>query len=305
MEGDAFGATTPAAQLREHFDAHGYVLIRELVPRDLCRAVLSAFRREVKPSSAYFVRHKTGMPERHAFTAHGHMKYPIMNPHELWGARYGTFRNSVVDAITCPSIVRVVTDILHVQPKLIHTMLFEGNQQTWPHRDGSYLDGKLVEAMVGIWIALEEIAVEAGRFYIYPDSHRIAESSKAPTSDTYVSEVAAQIRREKLACFAPALQPGDAFIWSSRTIHGSLATTDERCSRACLTGHFVSEDMDTWFDYPAYLLKSARRVRRERGLPIHFHADQDQLSNRIRIGVVGRFPGLYRQVGRVKGLLRR
>jgi phytanoyl-CoA hydroxylase len=42
---------------------------------------------------------------------------------------------------------------------------------------------------------------------------------------------------------APALKKGDVLFWNSRTVHGSLETTDERYSRKSLTAHYLPSDL--------------------------------------------------------------
>ena len=69
--------------------------------------------------------------------------------------------------------------------------------------------------MVGAWIALEDIAPGAGRFFIYPRSHLIdlalnrGSLSIASNHAGYKKMVLDVIREHGLECRAPALQKGD------------------------------------------------------------------------------------------------
>ena len=50
-------------------------------------------------------------------------------------------------------------------------MYFDGNPVTWPHQDIYYLDAEEIGRMTSAWVAVEDIAPDAGRFFVYPKSH--------------------------------------------------------------------------------------------------------------------------------------
>lgn len=292
---DGLRAGSPAATIRSVFEQQGYVVIRGLVPPERCETAVGAFCAEVKPSRRFFIRHKTGLPERHVFTEHGFMKYPIMNPHELEERNFGRFRAAVLDLFTDAAVIDVARAVLAGTPKLVHTMMFEGNQKTWVHRDAAYIDASEPGRLFGMWVALEDIAPGAGRFYVYPGSHRLdlPDHGLDPNSDTYVATLEHLLDSRSEGCVAPALARGDALLWSSRTIHGSLETRQPQLSRASLTAHYIRETDD--------LIWLKRRISRASVRPVHgtkvvFHANQDSPTTRYRLELIGRFPGPYKRV---------
>jgi phytanoyl-CoA hydroxylase len=234
----------PAA-LRARFAAEGYAVLRGAVPPDLCEAALAAFEREVKPSRAYFKRHASGDFERHVFTEAGFMKYPVMNIQDLPGDRFGSFRERGLAMLTHASVRGAVDLLLGERGRMIHTMYFDGNQKTWAHRDSHYIDAAETGRMIGAWVAAEDIHPGAGPFYVYAGSHRtptppdLALDELDPNGPEYKRRMAGFAGGSGLRLVAPELRRGDVILWSSLTIHGSLATTRPGKSRRSFTAHYI------------------------------------------------------------------
>nr|WP_229256318.1 phytanoyl-CoA dioxygenase family protein [Duganella lactea] len=168
--------------------------MRGLLPPAVCETARLAFLREVWPARrAYFKRHASGRYERNVYTEHGHMKYPIMNLQDIGGRRFRAFRQHALELLTHPHVRQLMQQLFGEPARLVHTMYFDGNQATWAHRDGDYLDASAAGQMIGVWIAAEDIHPDAGRFYLVPGSHRspsapsmIRNLTNAPT-DRYIA----------------------------------------------------------------------------------------------------------------------
>lgn len=106
--------------------------------------------------------------------------------------------------------------------KLVQSMYFEGNPATWPHQDTYYLDAQQIGRMTAAWIAVEDIAPGAGRFFIYPKSHLLTLAKNSGEHDRYKKHVLEIIESNGFECRAPALEEGDVLLWAAKTIHGSL-----------------------------------------------------------------------------------
>ena len=147
-------------------------------------------------------------------------------------------------------------------------MYFEGNSATWAHQDAYYLDSAEPGGMTGAWIALEDIAPGAGRFYVYPRSHLIdiapnrGDLDIAFHHDRYKRTSVERNRRPRPhAAGAPALCRGDVLFWSPKTIHGSHETTEPQHSRSSITAHLLAASSE--------LLQFQRRRRRLAPVPIN------------------------------------
>ncbi len=239
-----FPLADPAA-FAAFFAEQGYAVLRGAVPKDRCEAAKAAFERDVKPSRRYFKRHESSEFERHVFTEAGFVKYPIMNIQDLVGPAFDDFRRNGLGLLTCPDLRDAVALPLGEPGRIIHTMYFDGNQETWAHRDSHYIDAEQVGRMIGVWIAAEDIHPGAGRFYVYARSHRaptppeLALDRIDPNGQDYKRRMAEFADNSSLRLVAPELRQGDAILWSSLTIHGSLATTAPEHSRRSFTAHYV------------------------------------------------------------------
>ena len=99
--------------------------------------------------------------------------------------------------------------------------------------------------MIGAWVALEDIAEAAGRFFIAPGSHLIEmprnadEFNIALNHGKYKSLVLDLIAQHKMELRAPILKRGDVLFWNSRTIHGAFPPQDHAFTRNSYTAHFI------------------------------------------------------------------
>ncbi len=283
---DPDAGTRDPAIIAARLADEGYVIARDLLPAQTCKQLAAAFRTEVKPSRAPFYRHETDHPERHVWTPDGFMKHPVLNPHELWSARFGQTKALALRLLTDLGLQHVLEGIFGEPGKLIHSMYFEGNQVTWAHQDTYYVDSTKPGSMVGAWIALEDIHPGAGRFYVYPRSHKLdlpllgAGMDLDPNGKAYKAWVLESIARSGLECHAPALRRGDVLLFSSRTIHGSLPNPATGRSRNALTAHFIPVSHGIlWFHRDV----RPDRTRPVNGVTVHFNKDLDVFSNRAAL----------------------
>ena len=87
---------------------------------------------------------------------------------------------------------------------------------------------------------------------------------------------------------APALAAGDVLLWSSLTVHGSLATFEPSRSRRSFTAHFIPSS--------SHLVQWQRRtvpldLTMVNGVPVHHPKDLNRLRHRVRYHAELRFPG--------------
>jgi phytanoyl-CoA hydroxylase len=302
--------TIDGAALRRVYDAEGYVVVRELVPGELCDRVRAAFAAEVKPYRGPLYRQTTsGDPERHVFTDQGHLLNPILNLQSLRQARFPQFRAAGLEILTHGDLHEAARAILGAPGVIVQSMYFEGNAGTWAHQDTYYLDSAGPGGMVGAWIALEDIAAGAGRFFVYPRSHLIELALNRGDFDIafhhgrYKQHVVDAIAAHDLTLDAPALARGDVLFWSTRTIHGSLATTEPWRSRSSITAHVLAAGSE--------LLQFQRRRRRLapvtiNGVQMHLPKNQNAWGPRAVLWAESAFPTISRLAKRatIKLMLR-
>jgi phytanoyl-CoA hydroxylase len=291
-----------ADEIRRYYDENGYVVIRNLIPRDLCAAAMAEFNAEVKPYKGFIYRQATANPERHVFTKHGHMLNSILNVQSLDSRRFPRFRNVGIAVITHRNAQAVVRNILGEPGKLVQSMYFEGNPVTWAHQDTYYLDAEQIGRMTAAWFAMEDIAPGAGRFFIYPKSHLIditkngGDFDVAFHHDRYKKLIIDVIRNHGLECRAPALQQGDALFWAAKTMHGSLETTEPHHARSSYTAHYIPDS--------SRFLQFQARIRGlvltpMNGMNVHVPKDLSRPSRRAMFWVETTFPKTFQSVKKI------
>ena len=150
--------------------------------------------------------------------------------------------------------------------------------------------------MAAAWIAVEDIAPGAGRFFVYPRSHLIDMAKNGGDFDIafhhqrYKELVKHVIAEQGLVCRAPALRKGDVLFWAAKTIHGSLQTTQPSRSRRSFTAHFIPDQ--------SRLLQYQTRVRPLKtelvnGVRVHHPKDLSRAVNRAVLRVETRFPRAF------------
>lgn len=283
-------------EFRRYYVERGYLVARGLIPSELCRAVVAAFESEVLPYAGHLYRQASGNPEKHRLSPHGHMLNSILNVQDLPRRQFADFRRSALDVLTHEALRRALRVLFGESPKLVQSMCFDGNPRTWAHQDTYYLDAEELGAMCAAWVALEDVHAGAGRFYVYPRSHRIDVAKNggdfdiAFHHDRYKSLVIELISKFELGCHAPAMRQGDVLLWSSKTIHGSLETTEPARSRRSLTAHYVPESQGLL----QYQTRRRRlRVERVNDFAVHSPKDQDRLLNRALLRLESSFPAHF------------
>jgi phytanoyl-CoA hydroxylase len=299
------------AEMREQFRRDGFVVIRRAAPPGLCAAAAAAFDADVKTARRfYFLRHESGTYERHVFTQSGFMKYPIMNLQDL-PDRFERFRQLGLRVVTQSRIRGIVAALLGEPGRCIHTMFFDGNQNTWAHRDSHYIDSQEIGAMVGVWVAAEDIHSGAGRFYVYRGSHRVPTppelgiDSLDPNKLPYRQTMAKWLAESGLEQVVPELNRGDAVLWNALTIHGALPTTDPDHSRKSFTAHYVPESHD-YIAERRVAGSSRETVFNETRIVLR--GDQGRWVTQARGAVRAallRYPALWRMTGGLRSALRR
>ncbi len=239
---------TDATAIRQYYADHGYVVLRDLIATRDCHNIRGLWDREVKTSREFIYRQATAKAERHVFNAQGWVMNPILNLQSVDPSRYPRFRDYATDRIlTAGPLTRAFELLLGERPKIVQSMYFEGNSATWEHQDSYYLDSEKIGSMAGAWIALEDIAAGAGRFFICPQSHRLDlgrqgfHNNIVDNHELYIGSVVKKVEELGLPIRAPRLCQGDVLFWNSWTIHGSLDSQDARHSRSSITCHAIPE----------------------------------------------------------------
>lgn len=299
---DPYTQLTDSVDIRHYYEEYGYVVIRNLIPGELCDRAKQAFEREVKPYEGYLYRQASGNPEKHIFTEHGYMLNSILNIQDLETKKFPNFKANGLSILTHPNMYDVVQLLLGEEGILTQSMFFEGNPATWAHQDTYYLDSSDLGRMTAAWVAVEDIAPGAGRFYVYPGSHKIdiekngGDFDIAFNHNRYKNLVISIINQFNLECRAPALNKGDVLFWNAKTIHGSLTTTQPYASRSSFTAHYIPASTK-FFQYQQREI--SLKLRKINSFSVHHPKNLDRFSKQAIFYLETRFPQVFQLAKRI------
>jgi phytanoyl-CoA hydroxylase len=229
--------------LKQYYDDHGYVIVPKAIPEPLVDTLLDRYKADILNSKAKFYRQNTNVYDLNRFTSAGHVIQSFLDVHHY--KRFPAFRQAALDLYFSRALHATLSSVTgHAKHNLMQSMLFDANAATPPHQDWWYLDTTGPSGhLLGAWIALEDIHEDAGRFFVMPGTHKVRlHEDNLPHSD-WLARMKDYIDSHRQDVYAPALKKGDVLLWNSRTIHGALATRDQRHSRKSLTAHFMPSDM--------------------------------------------------------------
>jgi len=282
--------------LKKYYDDNGYVVRRGLIAPEFCDELKLCFREEVKPYKGYIYRQASANPEKHQITEDGYMLNSILNIQSVSSREFPKFRKTGIDLLTHQAIQQSMEILMGEPGKLMQSMYFEGNPATWAHQDCYYLDSERDGAMIGIWLALEDIHPGGGRFYVYPTSHKIdirkngGDFDIAFHHDRYKDLVKDIINKFDLKCHAPMLKKGDVLFWGSRTIHGSLDTFEPQFSRNSITGHFIPEST-RFLSLQSFIRPT--KLKKVNGINVFSPKDLDETKNKVILKIETTFPRTF------------
>jgi len=125
---------------------------------------------------------------------------------------------------------------------------YHGAEKPW-HQDAAYFDQSPIDAVIGVWIALDPATVENGCMQIVPGTHRSGPVRHYHVRDCQIEDARVAVDR---AIVVP-LQPGGALFFSALLHHGTPPNSGPDRRRA-VQFHFRSAHCRTMtFDEHAAL----------------------------------------------------
>lgn len=290
------------AAIHSYYAENGYVVVRNLIADEDCAHIRALWEQEVKPSRAFIYRQATAKAEQHVLNHQGWVMNPVLNLQSMDPRKFPHFRAFSTDRIlTAAPLARAFEALLGERPKIVQSMYFEGNSATWEHQDSYYLDSEKVGCMAGAWIALEDIAATAGRFFICPQSHRVDlgrqryQNNIADNHEKYIRSVVQRVEELGLTIRAPRLCRGDVLFWNSWTIHGSLDSQDPRCARSSITCHAIPQS-HRFMQLQTRIRRLPKRIIN--GIEVLCPKDLAKPRNRAVLHLEARHPKVYYGVKR-------
>jgi ectoine hydroxylase-related dioxygenase (phytanoyl-CoA dioxygenase family) len=159
-------------------------------------------------------------------------------------------RSSAVRALaTLPQVIGPL-EALHGRRAIpFQTLNFTFGSQQAAHSDLIHFTPDPIEAMCGVWIALEDVHADAGPLEYFPGSHRWpvltreglgAADDEAPDAfyaQRYEPAMAAQIASRGAVGRPAMLRKGQVFVWAANLVHGGMPRRDPARTRRSQVTH--------------------------------------------------------------------
>ena len=163
--------------------------------------------------------------------------------------------NKLVDALFRDAeLLKLLSFILGKEALPYQTINFYKSSSQLAHSDSLHLTTEPLGYLVGVWVALEDVAPDSGEFFYYPGSHRFKyimnkdfDAKNNPWSlderlnEKYEDKVAHIIRENQLEPEAFLPKKGDVMIWHANLLHGSHPKIDPSLTRKSLVMHYFAK----------------------------------------------------------------
>lgn len=139
-----------------------------------------------------------------------------------------------------PAILAVVERIFGEKPKLVQDMAllkppFGGGEKPW-HQDMAYRGLDFDKPVVGVWIALDEAAVDNGCMHVIPRSHMDGGTPHYAVRDWQICDEKVNVRQDVVV----PLPPGGLMFFHGMLHHGTPNNLSDR-RRKALQFHYAPE----------------------------------------------------------------
>ena len=234
------------AEKHRYFSEQGYLVVRGIVPRDICGKVIETYQKTCKLAELA----KRSAEGESDFVGNDHLVREIFLRH---GANhpYQTLEEACKTSVNHPALREEVSNLLGPDFASDAFIYFDSSRGSRTHRD---IDPYQPGDFVGAWIALRDISHESARFFVCPKSHMLEiprfvvdlfhrDTAKIPrpqlrkngyqrySSGEYERAISKFAVDQGLEFRAPIINAGDVVFFNNKLIHGSLFVADPHFPR--------------------------------------------------------------------------
>jgi hypothetical protein len=248
----AVGSAGVTAELRETWQNDGLIVLPRLITEEQVTrhlALVAAVRAEV-PNG----RDEYGLGDR---IGQLHQKLP-----------------ELIDTVASERLLAFLKYALEDEPLVFASLNFERGTQQEVHVDLIYFCTEPLHAMVGVWIALEDISIDAGPLFYHLGSHHwpfeyqsdvhsdgvdvsrpAAGAELGSRAKAWLERLASRVAERGSPKKPMVLRKGDAVVWHARLAHGGMPRVAPELSRKSVVYHFIGKGSklftyEEFFTYP-------------------------------------------------------
>ena len=231
------------------FREHGWLVLEQAVPHSLIDAVLgdigSAWQ-DLPPQLVW----------RRGLEAPVRMSEMAREPgFREASVRYLDFHNAseaAAEIMMLPAVLHFAELCFGEKIAAMQTLLFENGTQQTEHQDFAYVHSLRPACLMGAWVALEDVRVDAGPLFYWDCSHRevpkyvfedgtVIVDGYGPQVHAfsgYLGRTCRELGLERLV-FTP--KKGDLLIWHSALVHGGMPRNDPALTRKSMVSHYTTQ----------------------------------------------------------------
>jgi len=225
--------------IHDHFEKFGYVVIKDAINTNKIDAFIDSYESIRNQPLFVYYSQSIHVSTRPKLNAHGFIQESMQNASRLtFFKKFSqSFQSCIYDKNVSAALTAISGENQHVSWQ---NMFFDKSTGTIEHQDSWYLDTEPAGNLIGAWYALEDIHIDSGAFFVFPESHKIGliDRDVYQKHDGYVTAVNEQIKNLKINKKSMTLCKGDILLWHPYLIHGADTCTDESLSRKSFTSHF-------------------------------------------------------------------
>lgn len=249
---------TPPEALKSSWLRDGLVVIRDAVDSeqiDLHLATVATARQDLKDG-----KDASGLGDR---IGQLHQKYP-----------------ELIATVANPELQQFIGWALDDDPLLFASLNFDRGTQQESHVDLIYFCTEPLHAMVGAWVALEDVSLDAGPLFYHLGSHQwnfeYPGTEYTDNEDTdhreidlngrakaWLDALGETIRKKDSQKVPMSLRKGDVAIWHAKLAHGGMPRLNPALSRKSVVYHFIGKHSKLYSFSDFFTYEKDTLLRRE------------------------------------------
>lgn len=153
-------------------------------------------------------------------------------------------------------IISILSFILDKEVMPFQTINFIKGSEQAPHSDWIHMSTFPKGYLIGVWIALEDVQLDAGPIAYYPTSHKLPYLDNEQIGSVnnfflldenanakYEKKIAQQIQDNDLKAQPFVAKKGDMLIWHANLIHEGMPILDKNLTRKSMVIHYFAKDV--------------------------------------------------------------
>ena len=140
-------------------------------------------------------------------------------------------------------MMNILRNLYNDEPLPFHTISFTYGTSQSLHSDLMHFSPSEdnLNAMCGVWYALEDISEDCGPLEFYRYSHRekpILDLTKIGSYDKYTQHITKLMKDKKYKRKLATIPKGSVIIWTSNLVHGGYPVKNKKLTRKSMVTHY-------------------------------------------------------------------